>query len=370
MKRKVIVFHLLNNFTGSPMVLRNVIELMVRDGYEVDLYTSSGEGFLSGIIGINYKKNFYFRSKIIYFTFFTFFLSNFLLFWLLIFKIPRKNIVIYVNTILPFSGILVGKFLRLPVIVHVHEDRVHPRLLNSFLFFVTNRFSKYLILVSKYLLKNHNTSNSKIHVVYNSVSLDFLAFPKPVKKRIKNNFMVLMLASLRPYKGLSSFIEISKLLPHLTFNLVLSDSTQDVDVFFSGKRIPQNLKIYSLQKNVHFFYKDADLVINLSDRELWVETFGMTILEAMHYRLPVIVPIIGGITELVEDGKNGFLIDSKEVPQIVNKISSIVTDQMLWEKMSVRSFELTKKFSIENFENGINNVLEEAFQTFNRKIQY
>ena len=51
MNKKIIVFHLLNNFTGSPMVLRNVIELMVRKGYDVELYTSSGDGFLSGISG-------------------------------------------------------------------------------------------------------------------------------------------------------------------------------------------------------------------------------------------------------------------------------------------------------------------------------
>ena len=349
------------------MVLRNVIELMVRNGYDVELYTSCGDGFLSGIKGIKYKKNFYVRSKITFFTFFTFFLSQFLLFWVLLLKIPKKNSIIYVNTILPFCGILVGKLLRLPVIVHVHEDKVHPGILNSFLFFVTNRFSNYLILVSNYLIKNHNKTCSEINVVYNSVSSEFSAYPKPIKNKRGVDFKVLMLASLRPYKGLSAFLEISELLPTITFSLVLSETSLEVDKFFSEQIIPKNMNIYSLQKNVHVFYSEADLVINLSDKESWVETFGMTILEAMHYRLPVIVPIFGGITELVEDGKNGFLIDSKDVLLIAEKISSLVTDQVLWEKMSVRSFELTKKFSNENFENGINNVLEDAFQNVNRK---
>jgi glycosyltransferase involved in cell wall biosynthesis len=365
MKRKIIVIHLLNNFTGSPMVLRNVIELMVRNGYDVELYTSCGDGFLSGIKGIKYKKNFYVRSKIKFFTFFTFFLSQFLLFWVLLLKIPKKNSIIYVNTILPFSGILVGKLLRLPVIVHVHEDKVHPKLLNSFLFFISNRFSNYLILVSNYLVKNHNKTNSEINVVYNSVSSEFLAHPKPIKNKRGEDFKVLMLASLRPYKGLSAFLEISKLLPTITFNLVLSDTSREVDIFFSEHIIPKNINIYSLQKNVHVFYNDADIVMNLSDRESWVETFGMTILEAMYYRLPVIVPIVGGITELVEDGKNGFLLDSKEILPIVEKISSLSSDKIQWEKMSDRSFELTEHFSIENFENGINNVIEKAFLTCN-----
>ena len=345
------------------MVLRNVLELMVRNGYDIDLYTSSGEGFLSGIKGINYNKNFYFRSKVKFFTFFTFFFSQFLLFWVILLKIPKRNSVIYVNTILPFSSILVGKLLKLPVIVHVHEDRVHPRLFNSFLFFITNKFSNYIILVSNYLVKNHNKTNSEINVVYNSVSSDFLSYPKTIKIKQGDNFKVLMLASLRPYKGISSFYEISKLLPRITFNLVLSDSYKDVDKYFSGQSIPENLNIYSLQKNVHIFYNDVDLVMNLSDKESWIETFGMTILEAMYYRLPVIVPIVGGITELVEDEKSGFLLDSNDITSIVEKIECLSSDHILWEKMSHRGFELTEYFSIENFDKGIKSVVEKAFQS-------
>ena len=363
MKSKIIVFHLLNNFTGSPMILRNVLELMVRNDYEVELYTSSGEGFLSGISGINYNKNFYFRSKNKFFTFFTFFLSQFSLFWVILFKIPKSNSVIYVNTILPFSAILAAKLSRIPVIAHVHEDKVHPRILNSFLFFITNKFSNYLILVSNYLCKNHIHTNSKIKVVYNSVSSDFFAYPKPIKSKQEATFTVLMLASLRSYKGLPAFLEISKLLPNINFNLVLSDATQEVNKYFLGECIHSNMNIFSLQKNVHNFYNEADLVINLSDKDSWVETFGMTILEAMHYRLPVIVPILGGITELVEDGKNGFLLDSKEINSIADKINCLATDQILWEKMSNRSFELTDFFSIGNFEKGIKNVIEEAFKS-------
>jgi glycosyltransferase involved in cell wall biosynthesis len=345
------------------MVLRNVIELMVRNGYDVELYTSSGEGFLSEISGIKYRKNFYIRSKFRLFTFFTFFISQFSLFWVLLLNIPKKNSVIYVNTILPFSAILAGKLFRIPVIVHVHEDKVHPRILNSFLFFITNRFPNYLILVSNYLFKNHTHSSSKIKVIYNSVSSEFMAFPKPIKNKQGATFKVLMLASLRPYKGLKAFLEISKLLPNIYFNLVLSDAPRDVDKYFLGEFIPYNLNIFSLQKNVHNFYNEADLVINLSDKDSWVETFGMTILEGMHYRLPVIVPIVGGITELVDNGKNGFLLDSKEINSIVEKINCLASDHVLWEKMSNRSFELTEYFSIENFEKGINNVIEEAFQS-------
>ena len=50
-------------------------------------------------------------------------------------------------------------------------------------------------------------------------------------------------------------------------------------------------------------------MLNLSNPFLCVETFGMTILEAMAYGVPSIAPNIGGPIELIEDGYNGFCVD-------------------------------------------------------------
>lgn len=70
---------------------------------------------------------------------------------------------------------------------------------------------------------------------------------------------------------------------------------------------------FILHKNTHPFYQEASIILNLSDVNLWVETFGLTILEGMAYQLPAIVPPVGGVIELVEENKNGFLIDSKDI---------------------------------------------------------
>ncbi len=360
MKSKIFVFHLLNGFTGSPLVLRNVLLLMVRSGYDVELYTSSGEGFLSGIDGIKYNFNFYVRSRYRLITFFTFFFSQIFLFLILLYKLPKKNSIVFANTILPFSGVLAGKVLRMPVIVHVHEDSVQPAILNRFLFFITNRYSDQIILVSEYLRKNHLSALGEISVVYNSVSEEFNSINKVVKVKPQNEFNVLMLSSLRSYKGLNEFLAISRLLPHVSFTLVLSEEIQIINRFFEGETIPSNVILHSLQKDVHPFYRDADLVINLSKKDFWIETFGLTILEAMHYGVPVIVPTIGGITELVKDDMNGFLIDSTDIHLIVDKINLLSSDIEVWQKMSSKSLEIKDHFSINVFENGILQVLENS----------
>lgn len=344
------------------MILRNVLEEFVEQNYSVELYTSSSDGFLSGIKDVKRLNNFYFRSDIRFITFFSFFLSQIFLFSILLFKRRERNTVIYVNTILPFSGILLARVLKLPVIVHVHEDTVSPRLLNEFLFFVVNRFANQIILVSNYLRKNHKQTRAEIDVIYNSVSQEFASYPKKIKYNCNSDFNVLMLSSLRPYKGINEFLELAKLLESFTFCLVLSESKKSVADFFSKIVIPSNLEIFPTQKNVHVHYQHADLVINLSDKDSWIETFGMTILEAMNYGLPVIVPRVGGITELVQEGENGFLIDSKDMDGLIGKIRLLASEPDIWKKMSDKSVEYASLFTNEKFKSKLEILLNKFFE--------
>ena len=61
------------------------------------------------------------------------------------------------------------------------------------------------------------------------------------------------------------------------------------------------------------FYNAASIVVCLTNPRLAVETFGLTTLEAMSGGLPVIVPTVGGIAEMVVDGINGYKTDVQEL---------------------------------------------------------
>lgn len=346
------------------MVLQNVIKQFLDKDYDVDLFTSKSEGFLSGLKGVNYFNNYYLRSNLRFVTFFNFFLSQLWLFFILLVKLKRdKNTILYVNTVLPFSGILIGKILKIPTIVHVHENKVSPDLLNTFLFFITNAFADYIIIVSNFLKKNHVNAKGSVHVLYNSVTDDFEKYPKKIKQKPNIPFTVLMMSSLRPYKGIKEFVELAAKLSNFKFNLVLSEPEVEIEKYFAKKKLPNNLNIFPAQKNVHVFYENSDLVVNLSDKNAWVETFGMTILEAMHYGLPVIVPTVGGITELVYDGLNGFKIDSKKLTSISSMIQKLEANSDIWFQMGRKSLEVSKSFSKEKFNENLDNLINDAFRT-------
>ena len=118
---------------------------------------------------------------------------------------------------------------------------------------------------------------------------------------------------------------------------------EKIDNYFNTS-LPSNLNLYPSQSDIHPFLYNSDLLLNLSIPNLWVETFGMTIIEGMAYGLPSIVPNVGGPKELVENGYNGYSIDVSEVNLVINKICEILQLEN-YNKMSnnalikVRQFE-------------------------------
>lgn len=130
-----------------------------------------------------------------------------------------------------------------------------------------------------------------------------------------------MLGSLKQYKGATVFVRLAEALPDYRFELVLNENQENIDVYWHVNELPllENLTVYSRQQNVAPFYNRASIVLNLTDKHYAIETFGLTALEAMSAGLPVIVPTVGGIAEMVQDGENGYKIDVQDFSEIVIK---------------------------------------------------
>ena len=87
-------------------------------------------------------------------------------------------------------------------------------------------------------------------------------------------------------------------------------------------------------------------MVNLSHPEKWVETFGMTLLEGMEYGIPVISPTVGGCTELVQHGVNGFQLDQRETATIIEHINRLFVDPILYQKLSKNAKVKAKEFNV------------------------
>ena len=357
MKKKIIAVHLFNDYSGSPLVFKNVLKGLLSSGYKIDLFISgNNKGFLSEINGINYKYFRYIYGNLKVLTLIKFLYSQAIIFFKLL-RYNRNEHLLYVNTILPFGALLAGKLLGISIICHLHETSIKPRLLKNFLLWVVGFCAKEVIYVSNYLSKQDQINPLYKNVVYNALSDEFINKSLQKYPTINGKFRILMLSSLKQYKGIDEFVKLSTKMPNYDFELVLNTKSEHIKAYFGELNIP-NLKVYPVQKNTHAFYERAHLVLNLSHPEKWIETFGMTVLEAMSYGTPVIVPPIGGITELVENGINGFKLDQRKLNQIERVIRLIRTDLKLFNKLSINAKVKSHEFSIQKQQKQISIILD------------
>jgi len=354
--KKVIFIHLLNDYSGSPKVLSQVINAVKKE-YDVELFTAkSDDGFLSDL-GVKHHFFFYKRFENKYLTLLIFMLSQMHLFFKLQ-KYKNEDVLIYVNTLLPFCAGLAGKFMGKNVYYHIHETSITPLSFKRFLRSMVSKTASKIFFVSNSLMELESFDAKEQSVIYNALpkELEKMALDVSYKHKHDGFFSVLMICSLKQYKGVDEFVSIAKKLKqnqNIRFTLLLNADKSEIDNYFKDKELPSNINIISKQKDVVPFYKEASLVLNLSRIDEWVETFGLTVLEAMAFGIPVIVPPVGGPAEIVRDTKDGYLLSSYDTKRIAKTIEQLASDEKLCLQLSKNAKQRAADFSEDVFEKNI-----------------
>lgn len=359
----VVFFHLLNDFSGSPKVLRETISALSAQSIRSKIYIgSSGEGFLS-ICDIPVSRYWYRRTGHKVLTLFTYFFSQVILFLkLLCDRSIDRNTILFVNTLLPFGAALYGKMTGKRIIYHVHEISITPTLLKLVLTTIARTTSSLNLYVSDAHMRALPIKNVPAMRIYNALDDSFLqlASESSYAPRHEGRFQILMIASLRDYKGVPEMLALAScLLSHadIQFHLVVNDDEAAIARYFSGKIISTNLTVYPRTIDPTIFYRKASLVLNLSRVDQWVETFGLTVLEAMAFGIPVVVPPVGGPAELVEDGVHGYLVNSYDQRTLKERVLMLYNNEQLCEAMSVDGRKRATKFSPTIYAANIQNIL-------------
>jgi hypothetical protein len=102
---RIIAVHLLNDRSGSPLVLRQALAVLAEAGYGIDLLTATpGEpGFLSDLPGVTVHPLAYRWSASQWRTLLHFALVQWVMFWKVL-RLARPSSVVYVNSLLPAAA--------------------------------------------------------------------------------------------------------------------------------------------------------------------------------------------------------------------------------------------------------------------------
>lgn len=358
--KHIVCFHLFNDYSGSPKVLKMVLEGLLNKGYQVDLVSSKG-GVLDELLhyknlrkhSYNYKFSNNAAVTMLRYSFVQIYTFFWAFRWLL-----AKDTVFYINTLLPIGAAFAGRMMGKRVMYHYHENAFIKGFFYKTLAKGMQWLAHEIICVSQYQASFLKRTKG-VTVVPNALSKQFTDRLLFDPDAAFNRKRVLMLGSLKLYKSPLEFIELANRLPQYAFELVVNDTQENIDNFIAEYSISMlsNLTIHPRQSDVVSFYNRASVVLNLSNHHQFIETFGLTALEAMSAGLPVIVPTEGGIAEMVKDGVNGYRIDVQELNEIGQQINSILSDKALYLSLAANAFDYSQKFSEEQMITSIDKCL-------------
>ena len=220
-----------------------------------------------------------------------------------------------------------------------------------------NKCASKVICVSKYVKDNVDFDDSV--VVYNPV--EKTEVPKNLDLYLKQKFerkLIFMPTSLKEYKGVFQFVGLARLMPDFEFLLLCSTELSEMQKFFSETNFPKNLTLIGKQKSLEKFYREAIISMNLSLYDKFIETFGLTVLESFDALVPAVAPNYGGPKEIIQDGINGFLVDSYNLTQICECIQRIISDFETYKNFALNARKRSEDFDKKRFLSGIETILE------------
>ncbi len=154
---------------------------------------------------------------------------------------------------------------------------------------------------------------------------------------------ITFIGALREYKSPETFIELARHFPDREF-LIVGDGPLKKEL----ERIaPDNVRFFGYRSDVGNVLSRTVLLVLPSQRE----GFGMVILEANSFGVPVVGRAVGGVPELIRNGKNGLLFRTfDELLDAVNVLLEPKTNRRtgVTGRGVVKSYSWTKvAFSVE-----------------------
>ena len=99
------------------------------------------------------------------------------------------------------------------------------------------------------------------------------------------------------------------------------------------------------------------------------EAQGLSILEAMALSRPVIASAVGGIPEMIEDGRSGLLVPPHDAPTLARAITRLLLDHPLADTLGRAGRELVhERFCVELMVRGLESIYEESIAEERRRL--
>jgi glycosyltransferase involved in cell wall biosynthesis len=208
---------------------------------------------------------------------------------------------------------------------------------------VYNRFDKVICQseeIKEYLKEKQGIAEERLTVIPNPVLFPDIKRKAIIDSKIKR---LIVVARLTPQKGITRLLDIFKDLPENYYLSIVGDgplkeniASQIVDLNLSSR-----VKMLGIIKNVLEVVSEHDLFVLPS----FIEGFPNVVIESLSVGTPVVSFTVGGISEILINDFNGYILKQGDLSGYRNKV--IAACEKIWDSQAIQE-DIQKRFSLES----------------------
>ncbi|MDD5561073.1 MAG: GT4 family glycosyltransferase PelF [Candidatus Omnitrophica bacterium] len=226
-------------------------------------------------------------------------------------------------------------------------------------------------VIARHMIDDFAVPHERIRLIPRSVDLERFKYLDPKLKR-KDEFNVGIIGRITPLKGHLHFIKamarISRIVPRLKIWIVGDAPAskeaykEEVQVLVRRLGLWHCTEFLGTQRDIPGILAHLDLVVLATTTH---EAFGRVIVEAQASGVPVVATKVGGVIDIIEDGKNGLLVPPADHKSMADAVLRIFEDTQLAQNLAENAYiKIKEKYTVELMVKNTLDVYREALSNF------
>jgi glycosyltransferase involved in cell wall biosynthesis len=135
-----------------------------------------------------------------------------------------------------------------------------------------------------------------------------------------------------------------------------ADLDREVIGLASGGETAERFRMGGFHEDVAAVLREVDVVVLPSLRE----GLGMAAIEALARGRPVIASRVGGLPEVVVDGKNGLLVEAGSAEELARAMVRLASDPVLYARLAAGAPETVRRYSVDGMTQSVISCYKEV----------
>ncbi len=227
-------------------------------------------------------------------------------------------------------------------------------------------------VIARHMIETYKVSADRIRCIPRSVDLERFKAPRRPERK-DGSCTIAIVGRITALKGHTYFLQaMAKVVRHIPYAKIwiIGDAPkkklayrEELETLVKRLGLSQNVEFLGNQQDVPGCLKKVDVLCFSSTEP---ESFGRAIVEAQAMRVPVVATSVGGVVDIIEDGRTGFLVLPKDPDAMADRVLKLVNDKALVKKMTSAALKkVREKYTVEQMSESTLAVYKELRRSFN-----